>query len=680
MYDILLKILILESLMKKLLEILVVAVIFFSLGMYVGQDKDVADAPIAVTTTDTVPDKVKPEQKSEAKSEVKSEPVPASVPAPVRSKNLAVVYTFDEDIERKYNELIEKKLKTIGFSLADPHKRVNDHYKEKYGSTKLDFLSFMSVVNDEKIKPLFNIDPRIAAFSPFNLLGYKKLDENQTYVMHLLPEVILDIIGITDEKLRAEYIESFKPLDAMIEEELGGTKSYITYDKFAEKRMMNFELTFDRPKDLTDFTDDFQEKFEEAMEEGGYLIAGYFDFKESSAAEGSIPDYDAFWTYALCHFKFSYTVFDNEGGRPNAGMFAPCAMYMYIKKDSNTLVIGMPTLANWGATLKIDDPKRAEFIKKLDKEIPALLESMGAKTVENVNPLTKKSATSAPVAKKESTAVETVEGKKPEAAATPRKVTTPSTAGNIEKEFISAYLRGPHTTAAQVEADLKNAGFEVLGTHNIDKKGDLTSIIFTCPGLKKMANKKTRGFMGVLKVLVDDVNKQISISNPLYFAKAYLQDDFDKAAAIKVLDKLNQTFEGLTNAKDGMEFDDLSDYHFAMSMPYYEDMESVASGDNAKLVEKAKASGSVVFELSLENGATLLGVKLDKRTTKFAKKIGANNASVIPYTVLIENGEAKVLAPKYNLALHYPLLSMTGFMTIATVPGAIIKDCEKIFQ
>ena len=46
----------------------------------------------------------------------------------------------------------------------------------------------------------------------------------------------------------------------------------------------------------------------------------------------------------------------------------------------------------------------------------------------------------------------------------------------------------------------------------------------------------------------------------------------------------------------------------------------------------------------------------------------------------IENGEAKVLAPKYNLALHYPLLSMTGFMTIATVPGAILKDCEKIFQ
>ena len=651
--------------MKKLFEIGLVAIVFFSLGMYIGQDSNVADTTMATTpSVKTVKEESKPK------------------PEPVKSKNLAVVYTFDEDIEAKYNEMIEQKLKTIGFSLTDPHKRVNDHYEEKYGSTKLDFLSFMSVVNDEKIKPLLNIDPRIAGFSPFNLLGYRKQGEKQSIVTHLLPEAILDMIGIEDEKLRAAYIETFKPLDAMIEKELGGTKSYRTYDKFADKRMMNFELNFDRPKDLSDFIDDFQEKFEEILEENNYLVAGFFDFKESEAGGDTISDFDAFWTYALCHFKFSYTVFDNEGGRPEAGIFAPCAMYMYIKKDSSTLVIGMPTLANWGATLKIDDPKRAEFIKKLDKEIPSLLESLGAKSVENVNPLTKKTASSASTVKTvESKAVESVEEKKPETIATPRKVTTPSKAGYIiDEEFISAYLRGPLATAAQVEADLKNAGFEILASHTVDKKADLTTIIVTCPSLKKMANKKTRGFMGVLKILVDDVNKQISISNPLYFAKAYLEADFDKTAAIKVLDKLNQTFEGLENSKDGMEYDDLDSYHFSVGMPYYEDMESVASGENAELLEKAKASGSVVFELTLDNGATLLGVKLDKRTTKFAKKIGSENAAVIPYTILIENGEAKVLAPKYNLALHYPLLSMTGFMTIATVPGAIIKDCKKIFE
>lgn len=665
--------------MKKLFQILLVAAVFFGLGMYVGQQKDL-EPSATVSKTDTERSGVKEKPSSTPVSPSGSESKPVPVPVTAKSKNLAVVYTFDTKIEDKYNTMIEKKLKTIGFSLADPHKRVNDHYEEKYGSTELDFLSFMSVVNDGKIKPLLNIDPRIAGFSPFNVLGYKKKGEKQSIVMHLVPEAILDMIGITDAKVRETFTESFEPLDAMIEQELGGTKSYIAYDKFAEKRMMNFELTFERSEDLSDFVDDFQDDFEGAMEDNNYLIAGFFDFKTSTAGGDSIPGYDAFWSYALCHFKFSYTVFDNEKGRPEAGIFAPCAMYMYIKKGSNTLVIGMPTLANWGATLKIDDPKRAAFIKQLDKEIPAILEGLGAKAVPNVNPLTKVSTASPVPEKTAATPAETVEEKKAEVAAVPRTVNATSNAGYTEKEFISAYLRGPHTTAAQVKADLENAGFEILSVHDVDKKWDLTSIVFTCPTLKKMGHAKSRGFMSVLKVLVDDVNKQISISNPLYFAKAYLEGDFDKTAATKVLDKLNQTFEGLKNSKDGMEYDDLDSYHFSVGMPYYEDMESVASGKNATLIEKAKASGSLLFELPLDNGATLLGVKLEKRTTKFAKKIGAQNAAVIPYTVLIENGEAKVLAPKYNLALHYPLLSMTGFMTIATVPGAILKDCENVFK
>jgi len=83
---------------------------------------------------------------------------------------LAVFYTLEGDIQEKFNNLVENKLKTIGYKVTDPHKRVNDHYKEKYGSTVLDVLSFMSVVNNDNILPLLNIDPRIAAFSPFNIV------------------------------------------------------------------------------------------------------------------------------------------------------------------------------------------------------------------------------------------------------------------------------------------------------------------------------------------------------------------------------------------------------------------------------------------------------------------------------------------------------------------------------
>ena len=308
--------------------------------------------------------------------------------------SLAVFYTLEGDIQDKFNTLVGTKLKTIGFNITDPHKRVNDQYKKEYGSTVLDVLSFMSVVNDDNILPLLNIDPRIAAFAPFNMLIHKKLDEKNTHVGHLMPEAMLDMIGIEDPKVRAKFTAAFKPLDAMLEKELAAdgakvTKSYMPYKKLAQKRMINFEFEFKRPEDMDDFIDEFQNDFELAFIDKKYLIAGYHNFLEGSDdAEEILSGYDAFWTYSLCHLEYSYNMFDNKGAHPEAGLFAPCSMYMYIKKGTNKLVIGMPTLVNWSDTLGITDEKRVGLVHKLDKEIPEILTALGMKVMPNVNPLT----------------------------------------------------------------------------------------------------------------------------------------------------------------------------------------------------------------------------------------------------------------------------------------------------
>jgi hypothetical protein len=75
-----------------------------------------------------------------------------------------------------------------------------------------------------------------------------------------------------------------------------------------------------------------------------------------------------------------------------------------------------------------------------------------------------------------------------------------------------------------------------------------------------------------------------------------------------------------------------------------------------------------------------MGYDLGRRTKKFVKKIGRENAAILPYCIAIENGQAEALNPKYYIALSYPLLDMGGFMDIAAVPGAIIKDLEKAFK
>ena len=662
---------------------------------------------------------------------------------------LAVIYTLDGDIEAKYNALVETKLKTIGFNLTDPHKRVNDHYKTEFGSTVLDVLSFMPVVNDEMILPLLNIDPRIAGFSPFNMLIEKKLDEDKTHVGHLMPKVMLDILGIEDKEVREKFTASFKALDEMTEKELGGEKSYIPLHALPKQTMMNFEYSFDIPEEIEDFMDEFQDKFETALTDKKYLVAGYHNFMESTKdAPQVLKDYDAFWTYSLCHMEFSFNMFDGKDAKPMAGLFAPCTMYMYIPKGSGKLYVGMYRLHNWITTLNITDPEKVELVEKLDKEIPEILIAIGMKQTNNVNTLKEKSKEVAgakstetkAAAKKETVPAKESEKKNTVPTETKEKkqiienggetieiilpvppevpkvinVVTKNTSGNNTRSIkfskrippnyipseqrqakakpqntttnlgevnngkIATYLRGKFMDVKKAQATLKEAGFDVLSTSPVDKKGKLISIVFTDKTLTEMGSKKDTGFVASLRLLVNKKDNHISITNPLYMAKAFMQDNYDEAKAKAVLEKITGKFPGMLNSKDQLKFQLLPKYQFMNGMPQYKDMVTVAKGDD--LLAKLKNNKNVVFTQKLNNGAALVGVKLGKRTSKFTSKIGTNNAALLPYPVLIENGEAKILEPKYYISVMYPLLQMSEFMTIATVPGAIVKDVMNIFR
>jgi len=687
---------------------------------------------------------------------------------PVMAKNLAKMYILEGNVEKAYNNLVEEQIKTIGFNMADPHHRVNDQYKAKYGSTVLDVLSFLPAVNDNVVMPLFNIDPRLGAFSPFNMLIYKKLTDKVTHVGHLTPEAMLDIIGITDPTVREKYIASFKPLEEKIEgyfkkKGLKFTTKLIPYENKTAQKMFNYEYTFERSEDddIDDIIEEFQNKFELAFIDKNYLIAGFHNFMDNDDAEEVLEDFDAFWTYSLCHLSYSYNVFDTKGARPDAGLFAPCTMYIYIKKDSNKMVIGMPTLANVKNTLHIQNEKRVGWIDKLDREIPQILSSMGMIAVENVNPfketpkpLTKKVTAAIPAKKKElpKTAVKT-EAKKSATVPTPKPVSTPKTEtkqvptslkietggetieitipvppkpvqpikvktyntqdiadrsikfskrvppnyippqeraqkekaqntatniGEVVHSRVSAYIRGKYIDVKEAQKRLKKAGFTILGVTPLDKKGKLVSIVFTDPALTKMASKKNHGFAASLRLLVNKKDKHISITNPVYMAKAFMQDGYDDKTAKETLQKITSNFDNLLNSKDKLKFQLLPKYQFMHGMPQYQDMVVVARGNN--LLKKIKNNKKVVFEQKLDNGATLIGVVLGRRTNKFTGRIGTNNAALLPYPILIENQEAKILDPKYYISVMYPLLQMSEFMTIATVPGAIIKDCEKVFK
>ena len=285
---------------------------------------------------------------------------------------------IDGNAEEHYNVLVNEKIEDIGYSLSDPHERINDGYSEKYGSTNLTNLGFFSVTHDVGMRPLLLSNPELGGFSPFNLHVYKLKAEKKSYVGHIVPETMLDIVGVTDKKVREDFTALFPSLDKLVQDKLGGTVEYIEYDKLTKNPMMNFEITFERPEDLSEYIDEFQEEFEAKFEEKKYIIAGYKNFAETyEDMELEFDRYDAYFVYSLCHFKFSEGIFNQ--GRPDAGVFAPCSMYMYIEKGSNKIVIGMPKLENWISVMTIKDKKMVDAIHALDKEVISIMQELGAK-------------------------------------------------------------------------------------------------------------------------------------------------------------------------------------------------------------------------------------------------------------------------------------------------------------
>jgi uncharacterized protein (DUF302 family) len=310
----------------------------------------------------------------------------------------AKFYVGEGDKEKIFMDLVNNKINTIGYVLSDPHEHINDAYKTKWGTefktvkgvqekhpdfdptfkVTLDNLGFFSITNDSAVGPLLMKEPALGGFSPFNLHIYKKMGEDKTYVGHVMPETMLDIVGVKDADVRAKFVASFVPLDKMVEADIGNKVQVVDYKALPAKPMMTFEVPFERGASLEAFKSDFQSKFESAFEAHKYIIAGYKDIKGSMTDNNiEFGRYDEYWVYSLCHFRFSEGIFNQ--GRPDAGAFAPCSMYMYVEKGSNKLIVGMPKLENWIAVMGIKDPKMVDTIHTLDKEIIGIMTGLGAK-------------------------------------------------------------------------------------------------------------------------------------------------------------------------------------------------------------------------------------------------------------------------------------------------------------
>ncbi len=620
-------------------------------------------------------------------------------------------------------------LGNVGFTASAKNEHLETHYFNKFKEKNIDLLNFYTLFNIKDLRELLIINPDFGAYAPFNLLAYKKLasddDGNTTWYGHLNTETMLKIIGESDEEVKNKFRAMMSKIDKHVKSEMKPTEyKKLTYSgSLAKKPLLKMVKKIGEVDDIEEYVEEFIVEHDGLFVKNNFIIAGFLDIKfEYDDLDLDFDEYDAYWVSSLCHFEFSNAVFNH--GSPHAGAFAPCSVYFYIPKGSGELHVGYASVDNWIATTGITDPKKIAYMKEISASVVRILEELGFKvegeSVEvsktKIVEIVKKEVVEEKVAlvnsQTDKNLLHIIIPSVPKAIVIkntyglsdrsikfskrvpPNYITSAERyaqggkgatlshsdvqVGDVDKGRIAAYLRADLLTVEEAESKLKNAGFEIVAISPLDKKKKLVSIVFTNTELKQMATKENKGHLATLRLLINKKEKKISITNPLYLAKAFLQDDFKKEDSLKILTALTNEFKGLSNSLDKLKFQLLPKYQFMNGMPYFKDHLVVARGDNLK--EKLLENKRVNYFFELPNGAILVGVKLNKRTIKFPKKIGTNNAGMLPYPLLIENGEAKILDPKYYLSLMYPQLTMEEFMTIATVPDAIVADCTKVFR
>jgi len=601
--------------------------------------------------------------------------------------------------EKSIDGLI-KKIDTIGYSTVSANKNIQVHYYNKFQENNVEMLSFFSMVNKEKMRPLLLSNPDFGAYAPFNFLVYKTLDtqsDNTTWYGHLDVNTMLGIMGIQDEGNQKSFKTMVDSLDSLVKKEMTPVSS----KKFEHTKALPLQgLTklvkkFEKTEDLETFVEDFIVDHDGRFAKHDFIIAGFIDFKfEYDDMELDFDKYDAYWVSQLCHFKFSNAIFNR--GIPEAGVFAPCSVYFYIPKGTNELHVGYASVDNWINALNFRDQRRIDYMKAIDAEVVSIFEEMGF-VKENQNNSHKKENTNE-VEKlkeellrmqeelfllkkgkdlKEVPTSKLKESKKPVAETQVHEKIFKTSKHNIDTtapKILSAYYAAQVQSVGNLKKKLESNGFTILSTTEPLPSHIVLSI--TNPQLQA-----TNTFMAVLNMHID-LKNEIRIQNPSYLGQAYLREKFIYGQFSETIKSLQKVLGDLYEVKDTYKTDKLASFQFMMGMPHFDDMIEIAEG--AELVSKVtgkKAQEQVLYRLKLPNESILVGHKLKKETNHFLTKISAErNTNILPYQSLIQKNKVLILDPTYYLALALPLLEMSDFMKISSAPGDIEKDIKSIYK
>lgn len=267
---------------------------------------------------------------------------------------------------------IEAAFEKAGFFIND-NRDMLPPFITNFKTVDYDVYNLFTIFKTDVVVTLGKKYPKFGLFTPMSMSIYTKKGTNTISVSSLSAVAMAEIMEIpVDDIDLISYVDLVQK--TLLEALPGAKKEIISYEMMKPKGKLvsSFTKKIDEDFDI----DDFQElEFEPLLPANDFINAGFNDVNYY-LDEAEYDGYNFYTVHSICNLSVIYIVSQKH---PEAGAFAPCSLYMYNKKDTNTLEIGFPSVHNWIASLAIEDKESTDILMSAQVKMEELLKKLTVK-------------------------------------------------------------------------------------------------------------------------------------------------------------------------------------------------------------------------------------------------------------------------------------------------------------
>ncbi len=297
------------------------------------------------------------------------------------------VYTTDNSAGKITPKSIQKAFEKAGF-MVEANNDMNGPFKRDFNNTYFDVFNLMVLWKKDTFMDLAEKYPKIGLFTPLSMSIYTRKGEKTISVSSITPSGIASMTGVPENEKALQDLG--KSIENVLKTAMpGGHFETLSYKMQAPKGPLVAEATVPAGDDWEDTKDDLEMKFEGELAPNGFVSPAFVDLNYD-LDEHDNDWYEFYDAYSICKIKVIYTV---SKLHPEAGAFAPCTMYLYLKKGDNTIHMGFPTVHKWISAMDIKDKESIDELMDAQHRFEKILDKITGKASSKTETASKKLAT-----------------------------------------------------------------------------------------------------------------------------------------------------------------------------------------------------------------------------------------------------------------------------------------------